>query len=100
MLNEIYGWLTASMAGLLSTPRKSIVRSQQSQTSAQITTQLNDDASRIVSKRTVQHLLHRMGFANRRTTRVPLLDAWHWVARLAWTREQTNWSVENWKRVA
>ncbi|GFU89965.1 HTH_Tnp_Tc3_2 domain-containing protein [Trichonephila clavipes] len=55
---------------------RSIVRSQQSQTSAQITIQLNDDASRIVSKRTVQHLLHRMCFANRRTTRVPLLDAW------------------------
>ncbi|GFU89939.1 HTH_Tnp_Tc3_2 domain-containing protein [Trichonephila clavipes] len=79
---------------------RSFVRKQQSQTSGQITTQLNDDASRIVSKRTVQHLLHRMGFANRRTTRVPLRDAWHWVARPAWTREQRNWSVEDWKRVA
>ncbi|GFV02352.1 hypothetical protein TNCV_1022801 [Trichonephila clavipes] len=37
-----------------------IVRSQRSQT-AQITTQLNDDASRTVSKRTVQCSRHGMG---------------------------------------
>ncbi|GFU48107.1 HTH_Tnp_Tc3_2 domain-containing protein [Trichonephila clavipes] len=66
---------------------KRIVRNQRSQTLAQITTQLNDGASRTVSKRTVQLLLHRMSFGNRRSTEVPLLNARHRAARLAWGRE-------------
>jgi len=77
-----------------------IVRSQRSQTLAQITTQLNDGASRTVSQRTVQRSLHRMGFGSRRPTRVPLLNARHRAARLAWAREHRDWSVEDWKRVA
>lgn len=77
-----------------------IVRSQRSQTLAQITTQLNDGASRTVSKRTVQRSLHRMGFGSRRPTRVPLLYTCHRAARLAWAREHRDWSVEDWKRVA
>ncbi|GFV82146.1 HTH_Tnp_Tc3_2 domain-containing protein [Trichonephila clavipes] len=54
-----------------------IVRSQRSQTLAQITTHLNDGASRKVSKWTVQRSLPRMGFGSRRSTRVPLLNARH-----------------------
>ncbi|GFW25446.1 HTH_Tnp_Tc3_2 domain-containing protein [Trichonephila clavipes] len=54
---------------------------------AQITTQLNQGASCRVSKRTVQRSLHRMGFGNRRPTRVPLLNAHHRAARLAWAKE-------------
>ncbi|GFT83900.1 HTH_Tnp_Tc3_2 domain-containing protein [Trichonephila clavipes] len=61
-----------------------IVRSQ---ILAQINTQLNDGDSREVSKRTVQRLFHRMGFGNRRPTRVTLLNARCWAARLAWARE-------------
>ncbi|GFX65877.1 hypothetical protein TNCV_12981 [Trichonephila clavipes] len=38
--------------------------SQQRQTLAQITTQLNDGTSRTVSKRTVPRSLHRMGFGS------------------------------------
>ncbi|GFS81084.1 uncharacterized protein TNCV_1223611 [Trichonephila clavipes] len=52
-----------------------IVCSQRSQTFAQITTQLDDSASRTISKRTVQRSLHRMGFGSRRPTIVPLLNA-------------------------
>ncbi|GFX34319.1 transposable element Tc1 transposase [Trichonephila clavipes] len=52
------------------------------------------------SKRTVQSELHRMGFGSHRPTRVPLLNARHRAARLAWAREQRDWSVEEWKRVA
>ncbi|GFV57056.1 HTH_Tnp_Tc3_2 domain-containing protein [Trichonephila clavipes] len=59
-----------------------IVHSQQSQTLAQITTQLNDGTSCTVSKWTMQHSFHCMGFGRRRTTRVSLLNA-----RLAWARE-------------
>ncbi|GFV91664.1 HTH_Tnp_Tc3_2 domain-containing protein [Trichonephila clavipes] len=77
-----------------------IVRSQRSQTLAQITTHLNDGASRTISKRTVQRSLHHMGFTRRRPTRVPLLNARHRTARLAWTREHIDWSVEDWKLVA
>ncbi|GFW45728.1 HTH_Tnp_Tc3_2 domain-containing protein [Trichonephila clavipes] len=50
-----------------------IVRSQQSQTLAQITTQLNDGASYTDSKQTMQCSLHCTGFGNRRPTRVLLL---------------------------
>ncbi|GFW44575.1 HTH_Tnp_Tc3_2 domain-containing protein [Trichonephila clavipes] len=77
-----------------------IVRSQRSQTLAQITTQLNDDTSRTVSKRTVQCSLHRVGFGSRRSTRVSLLNAHHRAACLARVREHRDWSVEDWKRVA
>ncbi|GFV70371.1 HTH_Tnp_Tc3_2 domain-containing protein [Trichonephila clavipes] len=34
-----------------------------------------------------------------RPTRVPLLNARHRFARLAWARERRDWSVEDWKRV-
>ncbi|GFX72374.1 hypothetical protein TNCV_1253281 [Trichonephila clavipes] len=49
---------------------------------------------------TEQRLLHRMDFASRRPTRVPMLNAHHQAARLAWAREHRNWRIENWKRVA
>ncbi|GFS83695.1 HTH_Tnp_Tc3_2 domain-containing protein [Trichonephila clavipes] len=39
--------------------------------------------SRTVSKRTVKHSLHRMGFGSRRSTRVPLLNARHQAGHLA-----------------
>ncbi|GFU64688.1 HTH_Tnp_Tc3_2 domain-containing protein [Trichonephila clavipes] len=77
-----------------------IVRSQRNQTLAQITTQLNDGASRTVSKWTAQSSLHRMGFESRRPKRVPLLNARHWAACLAWGREHKDWSVNDWIRVA
>ncbi|GBL86930.1 hypothetical protein AVEN_172034-1 [Araneus ventricosus] len=64
-----------------------IVRSQKNQTLAQITIQLNQGASRTDSKRTVQSSLQRMGFGSRRPTRVPLLNARHRAAHLAWARE-------------
>ncbi|PRD34917.1 UNVERIFIED_CONTAM: hypothetical protein NCL1_13130 [Trichonephila clavipes] len=64
-----------------------IVRNQRSQTLARITTQLDDGASRTVSKRTVKRSLHRIGFGCRRPTRVALLNARHRAARLAWARE-------------
>ncbi|GFY21309.1 HTH_Tnp_Tc3_2 domain-containing protein [Trichonephila clavipes] len=65
-----------------------IILCQRSQTLAQITPQLNDGASRTVSKWTVQHLHHRMGFGSRRPTRVPLFKARYRAARLAWKRER------------
>ncbi|GFW84272.1 HTH_Tnp_Tc3_2 domain-containing protein [Trichonephila clavipes] len=76
------------------------VHSQRSQTLAQFITQLNDGASRRVSKRSVQRSLPRMGFGSCRCTRVPLLKARHRVARLAWARELRDWSVDDSKRVA
>ncbi|GBL91865.1 hypothetical protein AVEN_172782-1 [Araneus ventricosus] len=77
-----------------------IVRSQRNQTLAQITTQLNQGASRTVSKRTVQRSLHLMDFGSRKPTRVPLLNARHRAARLAWAREHREWTLEDCKRVA
>ncbi|GBO18417.1 hypothetical protein AVEN_216841-1 [Araneus ventricosus] len=77
-----------------------IVRSQRSQTLAQITTQLNEGASRTVSERTMQYSLHRMGFGSRRPTRVPLLNVCHRAARLAWATEHREWTLEDWKRIA
>ncbi|GFU52495.1 HTH_Tnp_Tc3_2 domain-containing protein, partial [Trichonephila clavipes] len=76
------------------------VRSQRSQTLSQITTQLNDGASRTVSKRSVQRSLHRMGFGSLRPTRVTRIKARHLAVRLAWSREHRDWSVEDEKRVA
>ncbi|GBN10774.1 Transposable element Tcb2 transposase [Araneus ventricosus] len=38
-----------------------------------------------------------MGFGSSRSTRIPLLNARHRAARLAWVRE---WTLEDWKRVA
>ncbi|GFX01087.1 transposable element Tcb2 transposase [Trichonephila clavipes] len=52
-----------------------------------------------VSKRTEQRSLHRMGCGRSRPTRVPLLNALHQAARLAWVRVHRDWSVANWKRV-
>ncbi|GFX29304.1 HTH_Tnp_Tc3_2 domain-containing protein [Trichonephila clavipes] len=77
-----------------------IVCRQRSQTLAQITTQLNGGASRTVSKRTVQCLLHRMGFLSHRPSKVLLLNVRHRAALLAWAREHRDWSVEDWKRIA
>ncbi|GFW77030.1 transposable element Tc1 transposase [Trichonephila clavipes] len=77
-----------------------IVRSQRSQTLAQITTKLNDSASRTVIKRTVQRSFHRLGFGGRRPTKVPLINARHWAARLVWERDYKDWNVEDWKSVA
>ncbi|GFX76368.1 HTH_Tnp_Tc3_2 domain-containing protein [Trichonephila clavipes] len=79
---------------------KRFVRCQRSQTLAEITIQLNDSASRTVSKQTMQCLLRRLGFGSRRCTRLPLLNAHHRATRLAWAREHGYWSVEDWKRVA
>ncbi|GFT53268.1 HTH_Tnp_Tc3_2 domain-containing protein [Trichonephila clavipes] len=64
-----------------------ILCSQRSQTLAQITLQLNEGASRTVSKRTVQSSLHRMGFGNSRPTRALFPNARHRDVRLAWARE-------------
>ncbi|GBM04891.1 hypothetical protein AVEN_252830-1 [Araneus ventricosus] len=41
-----------------------------------------------------------MGFGSRRPTRVTLLNARHRAARLAWAREQREWTLDDWKRVA
>ncbi|GBL82581.1 Transposable element Tc1 transposase [Araneus ventricosus] len=41
-----------------------------------------------------------MGFGSRRPTRVPLLNARHQAARLAWAREHREWTLEDWERVA
>ncbi|GFV24302.1 HTH_Tnp_Tc3_2 domain-containing protein [Trichonephila clavipes] len=60
-----------------------ILRSQRSQTLAQITTQLNDGSSHTVSKRTVQHSLHPMGFRSRRPLRILLFNALYRAKRLA-----------------
>ncbi|GFX01031.1 HTH_Tnp_Tc3_2 domain-containing protein [Trichonephila clavipes] len=64
------------------------IRSQRSQTLAQITNQLNDGASRTVSKRTVQRSLLVMGLVSLLPTRIPLLNAHHRASRLAWAKEQ------------
>ncbi|GBM83163.1 hypothetical protein AVEN_43663-1 [Araneus ventricosus] len=77
-----------------------IVRNLRSQTLAQINTQLNQGASRTVSKRTVQRSLHRMGFGSRWPKRVPLLNACHRAARLSGAREHREWTLEDCKRVA
>ncbi|GFW90183.1 HTH_Tnp_Tc3_2 domain-containing protein [Trichonephila clavipes] len=53
-----------------------------------------------LSKWTVQRWLHRMGFGSRLSMRVPRLNARHWAARLAWAKENRDWNVEGWKRVA
>ncbi|GFS98447.1 HTH_Tnp_Tc3_2 domain-containing protein [Trichonephila clavipes] len=88
-----------SNAGLSGGGESLFEKGQRSQ-AAQITNQLNDGASRIVSKRTVQCLIHRMGFRGHRPTRVPLLKTCHRAAHLAGEREHRYWSVEDWKRVA
>ncbi|GFV67797.1 transposable element Tc1 transposase [Trichonephila clavipes] len=67
---------------------------------AQIITQLNEGASRTVSKWTVQLLFHHMGFGRHRNARVPLRNARHRIVCLTWTIEHRDWNVENWKRVA
>ncbi|GBM96540.1 hypothetical protein AVEN_16023-1 [Araneus ventricosus] len=72
-----------------------IVRSQQRQTFSPITNQLKQGASPTVSKRTVQHSLHRMGFGSRRPTRVPLLNARHRAASLALAREHRERTLED-----
>ncbi|GFX84744.1 HTH_Tnp_Tc3_2 domain-containing protein [Trichonephila clavipes] len=64
-----------------------IVRSQRSQTLAQITTQLNDGASCTASKLTVQRSLHRTDFGSHHPMRVPLLNARYPAALLPWARE-------------
>ncbi|GFV80677.1 uncharacterized protein TNCV_4618391 [Trichonephila clavipes] len=65
---RIHGWWTIkgqlALRGCGERPLRRIVRSQRSQTLAQITTQLIDGASHTVSKRTVQRSLHRMGFGS------------------------------------
>ncbi|GFW09327.1 HTH_Tnp_Tc3_2 domain-containing protein [Trichonephila clavipes] len=69
-----------------------IVRSQQSQTLAQITNQLSDGTSRTISKWIVQHSLKRMGFGSSRPARVPLLNTRHRAALLAWARDHRDWT--------
>ena len=75
-----------------------IVCRQRSQTLAQMTTQLNDGASRKVRKLTVQRSLHRMVFGYRRPTRVhcPMLAI---GLHILPGEESGDWIVEDWKRV-
>ncbi|GBO39366.1 hypothetical protein AVEN_69439-1 [Araneus ventricosus] len=77
-----------------------IVRSQRSQTLAQITTQLDQGASRTTSKQTIQRSLHGVCFGSRRLARVPLLNTHHRAARLDWAREHREWTLEDWEQVA
>ncbi|GFW83410.1 HTH_Tnp_Tc3_2 domain-containing protein [Trichonephila clavipes] len=53
----------------------------------------------VCGERRLRGILYHIGFGSRRPTRVPLLNARHRAARLAWAREDRDWSVEDWKRV-
>ncbi|GFW62414.1 HTH_Tnp_Tc3_2 domain-containing protein [Trichonephila clavipes] len=84
--------------GLRTVPTVRMPKAQSlSSTYSQITI---NGTSLTVSKMTVQHSLHRMGFGSRRPTRVPFLYAHHRSARLVWARVYTDWSVEDWKQVS
>ncbi|GFU23426.1 transposable element Tc1 transposase [Trichonephila clavipes] len=41
-----------------------------------------------------------MAFGSHQPTRISLLNARDWAARLVWAREHRDWNVEDWKRVA
>ncbi|GFW06005.1 HTH_Tnp_Tc3_2 domain-containing protein [Trichonephila clavipes] len=91
------GQLTLIMRGERRLSR--IVRSQRNQTVAQITTQLNDGASRTVRKRNV----HRNGMFTVWVSGAIDFREYHCsmlAIGLDWAREHRDWRVEDWKRVA
>ncbi|GFX14712.1 transposable element Tc1 transposase [Trichonephila clavipes] len=77
-----------------------IVKQNRSQTVAQLTSQYNTGPCRIVSEHTVHQTLLDMGLHSKCPTCVPLLTKRHHQLRLRWAREQGNWSMDQWERVA
>ncbi|GFV99621.1 transposable element Tcb1 transposase [Trichonephila clavipes] len=71
-----------------------MVKQNQSQTVAQLTTQYNSGPSRIVSEHTVQWTLLDMKLCSKRPTCVPLLTKCHRQLRLRWAQEHHNWSMD------
>ncbi|GBM28826.1 hypothetical protein AVEN_43550-1 [Araneus ventricosus] len=77
-----------------------LVKQNRCQTVAHLTAQYNAGPNASVSEHTVQRTLLDMGLCSRRPTRVPLLTKRHRQLHIQWAREDRDWTMDEWQRVA
>ena len=64
-----------------------------------ITTKLNEERPDPVSKRTIQHNLHKHNYRRSVVKKKLVIKDVNRKKRLAWCRGKRIWTVDNWKRV-
>ncbi|GFT81330.1 transposable element Tcb1 transposase [Trichonephila clavipes] len=76
------------------------VRADRRATVQQLTTKMNQGATKSVSQTTIQRTLLRLGLRSRRLVRAPMLTAVHRRRRLEFARQYSSWTSTEWRQVA
>ncbi|GFW19190.1 transposable element Tcb1 transposase [Trichonephila clavipes] len=76
------------------------VRADRRATVEQLTTKMNQGATKSVSQTTIQRTLLRLGLRSRRLVRAPMLTAAHRRRRLEFARQYSSWTSTEWRQVA
>ncbi|KFM62625.1 Transposable element Tcb1 transposase, partial [Stegodyphus mimosarum] len=76
------------------------VRADRRATVEQLTTKMNQGATKSVSQSTIQRTLLRLGLRSRRLVRAPMLTAVHRRRRLEFARQYSSWTSTEWRQVA
>ncbi|GFT70127.1 transposable element Tcb1 transposase [Trichonephila clavipes] len=76
------------------------VRADRRATVEQLTTKMNQGATKSVSQTTIQRTLLRLGLRSRRLVRAPMLTAVHRRRRLEFARQYNSWTFTEWRQVA
>ncbi|GFV38072.1 probable RNA-directed DNA polymerase from transposon X-element [Trichonephila clavipes] len=76
------------------------VRADRRATVEQLTTKMNQGATKSVSQTTIQRTLLRLGLRSRRLVRAPMQTAVHRRRRLEFARQYSSWTSTEWRHVA
>uniref|UniRef100_A0A8C5M1K7 Transposase n=1 Tax=Leptobrachium leishanense TaxID=445787 RepID=A0A8C5M1K7_9ANUR len=76
-----------------------LVQDNRMATVHQITADLNQGSSQMISERAIRRTLHSMGYGSRRPVRTPLLSAVNKIKLLQFAQKHKDWTVEHWKKV-
>ncbi|KFM65613.1 Transposable element Tcb1 transposase, partial [Stegodyphus mimosarum] len=76
------------------------LRADRRATVEQLTTKMNQGATKSVSQSTIQRTLLRLGLRSRRLVRAPMLTAVHRRRRLEFARQYSSWTSTEWRQVA
>ncbi|GFV19463.1 transposable element Tcb1 transposase [Trichonephila clavipes] len=75
------------------------VRADRWATVEQLTTKMNQGATKSVSQTTIQRTLLRLGLRSRHLVRAPMLTAVHRRRRLEFARQYSSWTSTEWRQV-
>ncbi|GFT13555.1 transposable element Tcb1 transposase [Trichonephila clavipes] len=76
------------------------VRADRRATVEQLTTKMNQGATKSVSQTTIQRTLLRLGLRSRRLVRASMLTTVHRRRRLEFARQYSSWTSTEWRQVA